>query len=472
MAVENRTGYFASPHKTASEFTSANEVLPKGVTGTESDTQKTKCGDGLTTWTNLDYNPGTVVSSVSSNKFKPLTVGVAGDSIGVLWGRSNGYSPIWWFANYVYPCNIDQMFSSAVGGTLSSNLLEQEDEHPPQIDALLALGTKPDLMIIQTTQNDSLFSNESAVTVASYVTSYATQILAAGVKNVIIAGHPPNLAGSNSRILVTEYLNRILSGFANITEGVFYIDTLGQWRAIPTTEDSTLLATGWRSGYSEDGTHPVTKAMYETSKSLLEILRPMVQPRLIESTVAVEYIDAADSYTNVLGANGLVLGTNGVYNTVTNSNVAGISTDSGDHWDITDGNGVVATPSIIIGEDGYNYQQIVLSGTATADISVVVRKISQMAVTIGNFKGEGILHLNDITGVDSIRYDDGVSYSTVTSDGLDLVGDHKLHIVRYGIVETAQWAGNSPAVTLSILNGNSPTGTIQLGRVGVYRQVG
>ena len=51
---------------TASNWTTENPVLSKGEIGVEIDTNKFKFGDGIKTWSNLDY-AGTVVSSSSTN---------------------------------------------------------------------------------------------------------------------------------------------------------------------------------------------------------------------------------------------------------------------------------------------------------------------------------------------------------------------------------------------------------------------
>ena len=49
------TDYSSNTVGTAAEHTSANAVMKRGQTGIESDTGRSKVGDGVTAWTSLAY---------------------------------------------------------------------------------------------------------------------------------------------------------------------------------------------------------------------------------------------------------------------------------------------------------------------------------------------------------------------------------------------------------------------------------
>ena len=461
--AENRTGYFASPHKTASEFTVDNEVLPKGVTGTESDTQKSKCGDGITAWNDLEYNPGNAIVPTSSStpKFKPLTIGYAGDSIALQWYRNGGLSPTFWFASHLYPADIDNMFNSAVGGTPSSALL---DTQLAQYDALVI---KPELMIVHSTQNDWIGNTSLADWSYTNVTTYIDHVLANGTDNVIFAGKPPRVGADDPKTV--EYLNRKFEGYARGNDRVYFLDVVGLWRLRPTGADVDGVSIEWEPKYSNDGTHPSTEAMLDLGRELIPILSPLVQQKRLQPTSASKYDDTTAPYSNIMGTDGLILGTEGTYNTVLDTRVAGIGDKP---WAVVDGDGVIATPSIVVGEDGYNYQQIEFSGTATQDTTITLGTTSGvLVVSEGNFIQEAILYLNDLVGVDSIRYDSApIVGNKISEYGQEFTGENRIHLTGKDVIAIDPWGTLSFLFSFEINSGDSPTGIVRLGRCGIYRQ--
>ena len=469
--TENRTGYFSSPFKTAAEFTAENAVLPIGVTGTESDTQKSKCGDGVTAWSALNYNPGETTVSTSSHEFKPLTIGYAGDSIALQWSRNSGLSPMFWFGSKFYPADIENILVTAVGGTPSSSLLEDMDLYgefvPSQIDTLEALSVKPELMVVHSTQNDWIGSTALADESYSNVTTYIDRALAAGVKYVIFAGKPPR-SGQDDPI-ATEYLNRKFLGYARENNQVYFLDVVGLWRARPTIADVTIEGIEWEPKYSNDGTHPSSEAMHDLGKELSPLLTPLVQQKRLQPTSASVYDNDSAPYANILGLDGLILGTGGEYNSVADSRVAGVDERP---WKVTDGSGVLATPSIVVGDDGYNYQQIEFSGTATEDVTIqITNETGTGVVAQGTFLQEFIMYLNDIENVDSIRYDSApITGSTISEYGQPFVGENKIHLTATGEIDIAEYATISLNFSFEINAGDSPTGVVKLGRLGIYRQ--
>lgn len=400
----------------------------------------------------------------SSSKFKPLTIGYAGDSIANMWGEGEARSPMFWFTSLHYPCRTKDIFNESNPGTTSSNLLTV------QIGLLEALEVKPELMIVHTTQNDALSTYAFAEASASNVTTYCDRALVSGVKNIIIAGHPPRFDMGTPSVL--QYLNRILSSYADNTGGVHFLDVLSLWRAVPTGEDSEAGYIDWKADYSDDGVHPTSTASKELGALLIPILRPLVQSKELQPVTASEYDDTTTQYSNVLGATGLILGTSGLYNLVANPNLAGV--DAGKWWllaDDTDAGGVTATPSIVVGDDGYNLQQLDLSGTSASDFTIELVCPFITAVSEGRFILEAILHLNDVVNVDSIEFgvDTVFSVLDITVDNHHLEGENKLHI---NLEKTTSSSGyRTLALKLNIKAGVTPSGIIQIGHAGIYRQV-
>ena len=468
--AENRTGYFSSPFKTASEFTLENAVLPIGVTGTESDTQKMKCGDGVTAWNDLEYNK---VESTASNtfEFRPLTIGYAGDSIALQWSRNGGLSPVFWFASHKYPADVKNIFVTAVGGTPSSSLLEDMDLYgefvPSQIDTLEALSVKPELMIVHSTQNDWIGSTALADESYSNVTTYIDRALAAGVKYVIFAGKPPRDGQDDPKSI--EYLNRKFYGYAQSNSKVYFLDVVGLWRLKPVASDVDGVSIEWESKYSNDGTHPSSEAMYDLADELIPILSPLVQQKRLQPTSAYEYDNDTAQYANLVGLDGMVLGTGGQYNGVDDARVAGVDERP---WKVTDGNGIIATPSIVVGDDGYNYQQIEFSGTATGDITIQIKNETGTGVVDqGTFVQEFVMYLNNVENVDSIRYDSApITGSAISEYGQPFVGENRIHLTAEGEIDIEEYSTINLNFSFSINSGDSPTGIVRIGRVGIYRQ--
>ena len=406
----------------------------------------------------------------------PLNVGFAGDSIGGQWAGQwsptttynigVSQSPILWAAIELYPCDLQFVMNTAVGGTSSSHLLTV------QLAQLQALTVKPDLLIVQSLQNDYMGTISGADGYVANVTSYATQALAAGVKMVVICSHPPKSSVPDvASVLV--YANRKLELFCRATKGTFYCDVFGAWR---NTQAADTNGVPWKgvvatvTGYTEDGTHPNALAARAAAPLILPILKALARPINPMPAAYVAYDNVNLPFNNVFGANGGMIGTGGQYNGVNNANVAGNSQNNGDRWTLVDGSGIVATPTIVTGADGYLYQQLTFSGTATADVVVNLNFAYFNDIASGQFFNEAIIETQNLIGPYNIQW---------VNANL-LMGTNKLSRIdgtttRFHIRSQPSTFSNSGFVTrnyslqLSFANGTLASGAIRLGRTGLYR---
>lgn len=281
----------------------------------------------------------------------PLLIGFAGDSIAYQWGgQLNGVnvsqSPLFWAATELYPCDFQVVMNTGLGGSSSSQLLIASGATPPQISVLQGLATKPDIVVVQTLQNDFMGSYANADTNVANVTSYTTQALAAGVKLVVICSRPPKSGTDNPSALV--YANRQLEIFCRNTKGTLYLDVFGIWRRNGVADAAGAGipyqgAANTATAFSDDGTHPTPQAARAVAPLVVPILKQYARPIVPMPSANSAYDNVNAIYNNLFGPNGGMVGTGGLYNGVNNTNVAGNSATAQDRWELTDGSGVVAT---------------------------------------------------------------------------------------------------------------------------------
>lgn len=404
---------------------------------------------------------------------KAPTIGFAGDSIGVMWAAmETGDSPIAFVKFQSYPCELIKIFNSSVGGTSSSHLIST------QIEQLEALSVKPTIMVVQTLQNDSMTTEGGADTFLAYVTQYATRALAAGVQAVCICSRPPKSESAAGVPSAIAYINRKLDEFCRATTGCYYIDVFNAWRNWNVAEATTRInfknTAGTPTAFSDDGTHPLPRAMQVVAPLIEPIIRRYARPITPTSMSLNAYNDATGRFNNLYGADGLFIGTNGQLNGVDNTNVAGTGTTNGTRWKITTANGVTVTPSIVVGADGSNYQQLVLGGTATLDTDVTLYITPATNVTLGNWYLEGLVKAEAVAGVKHISLSGlnakvGLHGAGSTVSEID-IGTRDYHF-RSNVFskEVTNFAAFNGGLVISVESGASPTGTIRLGRFGVYR---
>lgn len=397
-----------------------------------------------------------------------LKIGFAGDSIANGFATA-GYSPIFWAATELYPCDYRITMNTSVGGTSSSHLISN------QISTLEAMVTKPDVVIVQSLQNDYIGSYANADTYFAYIQAYSERALIAGVKLVVIGSHPPKSSAPDVATAIS-YLNRRIEEYCNTVPGNFFFDVFSAWRKTDAADSSGV---AWRgvsnsaNAFSDDGTHPTGLAGRAAANLILPVLQRYARPISPRAQVAVAYNDTTGNYNNVLGANGLMIGTGGTYNSVNNTNVAGVAAAAYNRWELTDGNGIIATPTIVTGDDGYLYQQLVLSGTASADATVSLVTNYVQNVASGNFQAEAIVDTISLTGIRSIGMScqmvGGMTLGSSTANQIN-VGTARLHFrTPVVLASNSGFMNRSNSISVAIKSGATVSGTIRVGRVGVHR---
>lgn len=422
-----------------------------------------------------DFRSSFEVSSILAERKREVTFGFAGDSIANYWASTLGDSPLRWAAWEQYPCNIRRIFNSAVGGTSSSHLLSV------QIGQLVALGTKPDVVVVQSLQNDSMANTTAADGFLANVTSYVTQALAAGVKQVWVCSRPPKGESATGIPYAITYINRKLREFCRTTPGCVYIDVFNLWRDVSLANASTQITfkgtPSSANSFSDDGVHPTPLAMRAVSLVVADLLRGIATPiSPIEATLEV-YHNSTGIWNNYLGPNGLMVGTSGQLNGSNNTGVAGTAAADSTRWQITTANGVTVTPTLVTGTDGFTYQQLVLGGTASANTNITVSIAPAFNIVSGTFIREAIVEVENIVGVRHIDFTSGLGVggtgtgSAVTTQSEMPSGlTSRFHLRSDPFTwEVTNFAGSTHTFSISIRNGVSPTGTVRFGRCGTFR---
>lgn len=411
---------------------------------------------------------------VSSTGFsRPTTIGYAGDSIGNMWAGNDGLSGIQWARTELYPCDLIKVMESAAGGTPSSHLLTN------QIAILEALSVKPDILIVQTFQNDFMSTEAAADGFLLNLTTYVTRALAAGVKLICIGSRPPKTQAIAGVPQAITYLNNKIAKYCADTPGTYYIDVFNSWRGVDlSTANTQITFRGTPAGvdaFTDDGTHPTHRAMRAAGNLILPILKQYARPISPFASTLDSYNNSTGIWNNLLGANGNMVGTTGQLNGVNNTNVAGTGASAGTRWAITDGNGVTATPAIVTGVDGFQYQEVTLSGTATGNGGVVISITPSNDFVLGNFVSEAIVETENLTGI---------NYLGLTTIGLPLVsvgypGSAALiapaPLTRYHFrtapqnLQNTTSSGKVFSLSIEFRNTRVVSGKIRLGRIGAYR---
>lgn len=415
------------------------------------------------------------------------TIGAAGDSIADLFmgnygaNQTSSYigsqSPLAW-ALALYPADVaidgrnyaSGGHSFGVGGSTSAQMLSTQ---LPQIEA-----RPPDILFIQTHQNDPIVAIADVATYAPNTEATALGALAAGVKLVIILSCPPHNARSGAnRAKALAGLNERLSRFALATPGVIYVDTLGVLLD-PTAASSTLVpwvgsaSAAAFGSYSTDGVHPTSMGARAQGALIADVMRQIAPPRHPRAVVFNGGYDGTNNPKgNLLRNNGFFTGTGGLLSGVADVGVAA-------NWEITTSNGVTVTPSLVTDALGYPAQRLTLGGTATAAAAVELKMATSAAGSYlspspgpGDFEMECQAMFNALAGVDLVTASvgmGGVTMAAVCPIGPDAVTQQVLLAPR----RAAQiGSGNSFGISirLTIPNGVSPAGSIDISRFGAWR---
>lgn len=407
----------------------------------------------------------------------------SGDSIGDYLGTRNGLSAVWWAATELYPCDYVTLAVTAVGGTSSSNLIAAETlgetEYPAQITAIQALAASGpiDVVYTQTFQNDSITSVAVAESFFANLETFANLCWAAGVTLVVIHARPPKTPITSA---ATVHLNRLLEKFCADNEGAYFIDTMAAWVNASAAHTSGMPWRGTASSpdaFSNDNTHPTPIAERFISPQYVPILERFCRPIEPSFCGIVAYDDSGYPYGNVLGVDGEMIGTLGQYNGVNNAGVCGsndpaVSFINGRRWFLTDQNSVVATPSIVTGEDGHLYQRIDFSGTASAEATVRLRMGLAYDVTEGTFVAQGKMIASGVTGVTNF----GMAWSVFTDADAAGSGTEEMELNRTFVFTSepttfsnADFGTKNTDFFVTFSSGTTATGYILCGRASIRK---
>ena len=372
-------------------------------------------------------------------------------------------------------------YNFGLGGSPSSYLLTDWAGNTAIITKLAAKAVKPDILFVQSLQNDFMGITAAAADVlVANMTTFATQALALGVQLVVLCPRPPYNGQAASNLPQGHaYVNQRLEAFARATQGVVFMNYLPDVKAISDANENNGASSvvAWRGtagtgGYTADGVHFGAMSARVIAPYVTRILSPFARRAVPRASMFASYHPTNYPYVSLYGRNGMMVGTAGQYNGSANTNVAGSSSAGLDsRWTLTDNNGIVATPSIITHADGYARQRLTLSGTATAAASVTLTLAFYQDVASAPFMGEAMLDFSNVNGLTSW----GMSIGNAPSWGQNVsqVGtlNDKLFLrTPDSWVFSNSGFSNRPAtLTLNVASGATVSGTVDLGRIGAWK---
>lgn len=428
---------------------------------------------------------------------RPPILGFAGDSIAGQFGllQSLDLSPIG-FALYAL-AHRDVIYDKtaaatdgsggydfSVGGSPSSYLITNYLSNGNALAKLQAKAVKPDILFVQSIQNDAMSGNASSGDgFVQNVKTFVAGALAAGVGLVVICPRPPYNGQVGANVPQThQHVNNSLAKYARDTTGVVFLDYIPLIKAISDANENNGASSkvAYRGStvtgdYSGDGVHPSTLSSRAIAPLVVPFLEQYCPPARSRVDSFAAWHDTNYPYNNLYGRNGLMVGTGGQYNGVNNANVAGSAQSNGSRWTVTDtaGNGVTLTPSLITHEDGFPRQRLTLGGTASADGSGNLTFAFFSDVTSALFHSEAMIDFTNVLGLVNWRFfifnSTALDVSMTTSQ-LGAVND-KLFL-RTFLPRTLSNSGSSnKAITLNLFwkAGATPSGTIDVGRVGTFK---
>ena len=373
-------------------------------------------------------------------------------------------------------------YNFGLGGSPASYLNADHSGNPSAISLLRAKAVKPDIVFVQTIQNNSMtFAGLTEVDAAySEVVKFTNACLAEGVSLVVICPRPPYNGQASSTVPRNHWhINQRLQAFADATPGVAFLNYLPDVKAISDANENNGASSvvAWRGaasagGFTTDGVHFGPLAVRAMAPHIANVLAPfgkVVRPR---TSAFGAYDGVTYIYNNLFGRNGLMVGTSGQYNGSTNAGVAGNSTaNTRDRWTLTDQNGVVATPSIIVHADGYNRQRLTLCGTASATANFVLQLDFTTNLSVADFVAEAMLDFTNVVGLNSWS----LQFNAISAFGQNVSGvaslSDKLFLrsLRNTSFSNSGSSNKQVSLSLNFASGATPSGTVDLGRVGAFR---
>jgi hypothetical protein len=367
-------------------------------------------------------------------------------------------------------------FASGVGGSSSLHLIST------QIAQLEALATKPDVMMVQTLQNDYIQTKAQADSFCANVTTYTTRALAAGVKLVIITGRPPKSEPTD--ISALNYAQSVLRNFAAITPGVAFLDFMSVLKdPLSTNELVASPFIGWRglpdnsaTSFAADvtGVHPSFLAGRALAPMVSELFKTLCRPARPKAFIAKVWDPTLDPFGNVLGRSGLMVGTSGTLNGVANAGVAG--TDEGTfpnrsrEWALTTENGITVTPTITIGADGFRRQRLTFSGTPSAAAKVGFVCNEYFAKPLARWSSEALLDFSSVTGIQAFEVNNIYAGSATQAFPSPLTESY--FIKERAVAPYSRAGGGTYGFNINFYfkAGVAASGYVEVGRCGLFRE--
>jgi hypothetical protein len=414
----------------------------------------------------------------------------------MFWNPDVITSPLFWAANgqpvdlvMDAPVTLPGGTNIAIPGSPSSSLIAAYSSYAPQIQTLTALTRKPDILFVQSLQNDYMNTAALAAGFAANVTSFATQALALGIPMIAIVGRMPKTESGAADVPRAIYeCNRILRNFCRDTRGCTFVDMLALLKdKSGTTENGATPSipytgtNGAAGGYSTDGTHPSRLGGYAARTAVTGLLTALGARMLASRVSEARDFDRVNfPGGNVLGRSGLMQGTGGTYNSVANTNVAGQAggtwPDADTAWALADGSGVVATPTIVTGADGYLRQRLTFSGTATAQAVVSFSMSYFNVLPSGLWLPEALVDMNAVSGMLSWGWDCppypstlGATYLGTDVSLLPPISGNFMLRGRRLLTSSTTGGTQTPKFQFIFAQGQTASGSVDIGRVGLFR---
>ena len=421
------------------------------------------------------------------NHGRRLIIGAAGDSIADFFmggqassGASSSTIPLntplsWALADYPADVHIDGRsyanggYNFGVGGSTSAQMLSVQ---LPQI-----VARPPDVLFIQTFQNDALLTVADIATFAPNAEATASGALAAGVKVIAVLSCPPhNTRTGAQRARAVAGLNERMARFALATPGVIYLDTL-HFAVDPSYATAGALVPykghltpSAADSVSADGVHFSNFGAKRTAPPVIDLLKRLAHERTPRAIIYDGGYSADNPYGNLLRDNGLFVGTTGTYNGAAN---AGVATG----WTVSDNNGVIVTPTNVTDDLGFKAQKLTFSGTAGTGGSTITLAASPAASYLSPAPPAGQYELECQVSLDALA---GCSEVTATINSASIASTQSflpgVAALTKDVFLCSRRGANMGGSNSWNLNfklvfpaGTVPTGSILISRFGAWR---
>lgn len=365
-------------------------------------------------------------------------------------------------------------------GSPSAHLLTAFEAEPAIITKLAAKAIKPDILFIQSIQNDSMANPKATLdTYVGNVTTFVAQALALGVKLVVIFPRPPyNGQIGDTVVQGHNHVNRRLEEFARITPGCVFVNYLPLVRAASSAAEnngasSVVAWKGVNGQFTADGVHFYEMAQRAIAPLLVPILEAWAPPAVPQADTFRDWEDSAWPYGNLLGRQGMCYNYAGVSGKLNGADNAAVATN----WNLTTQNGITVTPTLTTGADGYPRQRLTFSGTATSEAVITFNTLFYGVggeIAPAQWTMEALLDLAAVVGLKRWQFElqglVDVFSSELTYVSSPVSESYFLRTLRDFPYENHGFSSKQVVLTLTFPTGSSPSGYVELGRVGLWRK--